>query len=271
MNTYQIMTFLRQSNLLQIVKFAFSITILLILSACVTASPIEEISSSEKTAPPEEASSQTIANLYPSWQTEFNLDERVLSDIGESEYFILVPGFQLVLESSNEHLTITVLDETKEINGVTTRVLEEREERNGELYEVSRNFYAIDNATGDAFYFGEDVDYYENGEVVRHSGEWLAYEGANVPGIIVPGAPDIGMRYFQEIAPGVAMDRAEVISLTETFTTPAGVFENSLVTQETSPLEPNVTERKTYASGIGLIQDQRLLLVSYGYISDENP
>ena len=55
---------------------------------------------------------------------------------GQNTYFILEPGFQLVLEGGNEVLAITVLDETIEIDGVHTRVVEEREWKNGELIEV---------------------------------------------------------------------------------------------------------------------------------------
>jgi hypothetical protein len=202
------------------------------------------------------------------WQQEFNIDERQLSDTGESEYFILMPGFQLELASDTEHLIITVMDETKEINGITTRVVEEHEERNGALYEVSRNFYAMDPETGDVFYFGEEVDFYENGEISGHAGAWLAYERENQPGLIMSGNPEVGMMYYQEVAPGAAMDRAEVLSVSETFETPAGTFEDALVTEESSPLEPTIIERKTYAPGIGLVQDQRLLLVRYGYVEE---
>ena len=53
---------------------------------------------------------------------------------GRNDYFILEPGFQLVLEDStgflgmtDEKLVITVLDETKEIDGILTHVVEERE------------------------------------------------------------------------------------------------------------------------------------------------
>ena len=73
------------------------------------------------------------------------------------------------------------------------------------------------------------------------------------------------MRYFQEIAPDVAMDRAEVLSLTHSLETPAGEFSECLRTQEGSALKPNEREFKTYAPGIGLIQDQSLLLVGYGF------
>jgi hypothetical protein len=73
-------------------------------------------------------------------------------------------------------------------------------------------------------------------------------------------------KYHQEIAPGVALDRAEVVSLTETIRTPAGEFKNCLKTEETTPLEPGVREFKYYARGVGLVQDGALKLVRYGRI-----
>jgi len=172
----------------------------------------------------------------------------------------------MVLESQFEKLTITVLEETKEINGITTRILEEREERNGELIEVSRNFFAINRETGDVFYFGEEVNMFSAGQLTSHSGEWLAYEDNNLPGLIMSGIPKIGMKYYQEIAPGIAEDRAEVVSISATFQTQAGEFTDCVITQESSKIQPLAIEYKTYCPGVGLVQDQSLLLVRYGYI-----
>jgi hypothetical protein len=164
-----------------------------------------------------------------------------------------------------ERLVITVLDETKTVDGIETRVLEEREWRNGALIEISRNFLAICEETGDVFYFGEEVDDYADGQIVNHAGAWLAGEDDARAGLIMPGTPSVGMRYYQEVAPGVALDRAEILSVTETFETPAGTFANSLRTKEGSALKPAEQEFKTYAPGIGLIQDESLLLVSHGF------
>jgi hypothetical protein len=87
--------------------------------------------------------------------------------------------------------------------------------------------------------------------------------------LIMPGEPVVGMKYYQEIAPGVAMDRAEVISIDETFGTPAGEFTNVLVTKEGTALNPFENEFKSFAPGIGLIQDQNLRLVEYGIVELE--
>jgi hypothetical protein len=225
------------------------------------------------------------------FQEDFDLANRRLADAGESRYFVLRPGFQTVLASGGTGtgglrrmfgqllplpgsgrttLTITVLDETREINGVVTRVVEEREETDGQLSEVARNFFAIDPQTGDVFYFGEEVDFYRRGRVVDHVGSWLA-EGPNRAGLIMPGTPAVGMKYYQELAHPSAMDRAEVISTAEQCSTPAGLFESCLVTRETTPLEPDVVEHKSYAPGIGLVQDKALRLVSYGDVTSTQP
>ena len=201
-----------------------------------------------------------------SWQEDFGLSERSLVPSGRNEYFVLEPGFQLVLESATEKLTITVLDETREVDGVTTRVVEEREWKNGELIEVSRNFFAMDDQTKDAFYFGEEVDMYKDGKVDNHSGAWLAGIDGAKAGLIMPARPKVGMRYYQEIARGVAMDRAEILKLDDKLDTPAGAFSNCLLTKEGSALNPFELEFKTYAPGIGLLQDEKLLLTEYGFI-----
>jgi hypothetical protein len=214
-------------------------------------------------SPGRSATAETDA-LDDEWQTEFNLSTRSLTHTGESTYFILIPGYQLVLDDGQERVTVTVLNETREINGVVTRVVEEREEEFGELGEVSRNFFALDPVTGDVFYFGEDVDIYENGEIVRTEGAWLAYSDGE-PGLIMPGTPVVGMRYYQEQAPGVALDKAEILSVSVTISTPAGVFTDALVTLESSDIDPDDIGEKVYAPGIGLVQDESLKLVSYGY------
>ena len=203
------------------------------------------------------------------WQEEFGILDCTLVTTGQNPYFILEPGFQLVLEGGNTKLMITVLDETMVVDDVETRVVEEREWKNDELIEVSQNMFAMCEETQDVFYFGEFVDMYSNGELTSHSGQWFAGEEDARAGMIMPGKPSVGMRFYQEIAPGVAMDRAEVISVDETFGTPAGEYSDVLVTKEGTALNPFENEFKSYALGIGLIQDQNLRLVEYGFVELE--
>lgn len=222
----------------------------------------------KKKAEPE-AQSEAVAESTDDWMQEFNLAERTLLTDGENPYFILKPGYQLVLGGDDEKVVMTVLDETVRIGDIMTRVVEEREEENGELEEISRNFVAICQETGDVFYFGEEVEMYKDGEKVEDSGEWRADEEHCKPGMLMPGEPVIGVRYYQEFAPGKAMDRGEIVSLSDTLVTPAGTFANCLKVMETSAINANEKEYKTYAPGVGLIQDEDLLLVKYGYVSGE--
>jgi hypothetical protein len=82
----------------------------------------------------------------------------------------------------------------------------------------------------------------------------------------MPGHPRLGMKYYQEIAPDVALDRAEIVSLDESLETPAGVFRNALKTQEGSALDPDEREFKIYVPEIGLAQEEALLLAEHGFI-----
>ena len=247
----------------------YKILILSMATAICLAGCIPAQSPNSAETPPStdiEPNDTSTANIEEDWQETFDVSACTMSTTGQNQYFILEPGFQLVLEGGIEVLIITVLDEIVNVDGIDTRVVEEREWKNSELIEVSRNFFAICEETGDVFYFGEDVDMYQSGTLASHSGAWRSGEEKAKFGLIMPGNPIIGMKYFQEVAPGVAMDRAEVISLDETLETPAGTFPNSLKTQEGTALNPLEVEYKTYAPGIGLIQDQKLLLSNYGYI-----
>jgi len=198
------------------------------------------------------------------WTAGFQLEKDELSTIGRNPHFILEPGYYLILEKGVERVAITVLNSTKKVGEVETRVVEEKETKDGKLVEVSRNYYAISERTNGVFYFGEDVDLYKNEKVVGHGGSWLAGVNGARFGLMMPGIILLRSRYYQELAPGVAMDRAEVVSMSETVVTPAAQFTNCLKVEETTPLEPGNKEYKYYAAGIGLVQDGALKLVKHG-------
>ena len=214
----------------------------------------------------------TFAAMGAAQRTEKDFSSALMQDTctfssnGRNTYFILEPGYQLTLEDkSGGRLVVTVLNETKKIGDVETRVVEENESKNGKTVEVSRNFFAVCHQNGSVYYFGEETDIYKDGKVVDHEGSWQA-TGNNKAGVAMPGLPLLGARYYQEIAPGAAMDRAEIVSTAESLTTPAGRFSNCLKTLETTPLEAGEKEYKMYAAGIGLIKDEDMLLVKYGFV-----
>lgn len=218
---------------------------------------------------PEPAAAQG-ANKPPQFQDSFDLESRDLSPTGRNKYFILEPGYQLVLQgkegSRTVQLQVTVLPETKRIGNVETRVVEERETVDGKLVEISRNFFAICRQTSSVFYFGEEVDIYRGGKVVAHEGAWLHGENGARAGMMMPGEALLGAAYQQEVAPPVAMDRARIVDVNASLQTPAGKFDGCLKVQEENPLDGD-REFKTHAPGIGLIQDEGLLLVKHGFIN----
>lgn len=213
------------------------------------------------------------SNIYGSpstnqeWKYSFNLEDCKLSPNGSNSYFILEPGYQLVLEGQEDgaqiQLKISVLNETKIVNGTEARVVEEVETEDGEIVEISRNWFVVCKPVNDIFYLGEEVDIYEDGKIVNHEGAWEAGVNDATLGMVMPGKAVIGLKYYQEFAPKVAEDRAEIVGLDKVIVTPAGKFEKVLQTEETNALKPDEKESKFYAPGVGLIQEEALKLVRY--------
>jgi hypothetical protein len=218
---------------------------------------------------------EAAAQSGRTWMQTFPVDVRELVTEGENPYFILKPGYELTLEGSEGRkpirLVITVLRDTVNVGGVETRVVEERETSGGQLAEVSRNFFAIHPRTKDVYYFGEDVDIYRDGRIRSHEGAWRHGSNNAHFGLMMPGTPTLGLRHYQELAPKVAMDRVEIVSLTERSTTPAGVFEHCLKMRETTPLEAFARDTKVYARDIGIVEDGPLKLVSHRYVEIASP
>ena len=205
----------------------------------------------------------------PPFTEDFDRERCTFVAFSNNPYHPLWPGLVLLLEGEEEddgetvelEVQISVLADTEMVDGVRTRVYEERESEDGELVEVSRNFLAECRETGDVWYFGEDVDDYEDGMLVGHGGAWRAGVDGAEPGILFPGTPLIGARYFQEMAPGVAEDRAEVIDVGAELTVPFGTFDDVVETEDSDALDPeSEPDPKFYARGLGLVKDEELEL-----------
>lgn len=213
---------------------------------------------------------EEVEPVFADFQESFP-GNHALSPWGVNGHFMpLLPGFKLLLQGEDEDgeketLLITVLRRTKRVDGQWCAVVREQEWAGCELKEISWNYMAISRAHKGVFYFGEDVDIFEDDGTVVHDGAWLAGEDGKKAGLLMPGYPLVGSRYYQEFAPDVALDRAEHLSVTEALATPAGVFENCLFVEESSPLEPDHFSYKWYAPGIGLVKDNHLELVAYGF------
>jgi hypothetical protein len=221
-----------------------------------------------------------MAGQAAEFTSDFRLESCTWSAHGrQNPYFSLRPGRQLVLEGEEGgatiHNEITMLTEVETIRfrtaggvqlTIPARVVQERETADGELVEISRNWFSRCVETSDIFYFGEEVDIYEDGEVVSHDGAWRAGENGALPGIAMPGTVLLGSRYFQETAPGVAEDRAEHIGMGVRITVPAGTFQRCVAVEETNVLSPGSVGVKTYCPGVGLVKDDTMELVEVGVV-----
>ena len=205
----------------------------------------------------------------------FYLDGCEWASTGGNRFFRLEPGLQHVLQGEEDgepvEAIITVLDETETVDGIETRVVEERETVGGELVEVSLNFFAVCTGTGGVFYFGETVDDYEDGQVVDHSGAWRVGEEENQAGLFMPAQPLLGARYYTEIAPEIALDRTEIVAMPVRAETPAGTFEGCFRAVDTSPLDPDAADEKVYCPDVGIVQDEAMVLVGFGQAETTEP
>lgn len=155
---------------------------------------------------------------------------------------------------TNTRDTFVVTDQTKKILGVETRVIHDTVWEAGKVVESTDDWFAQDDE-GNLWYFGEFSTDIKNGKVKGHKGSWEGGVNGAEPGIIMEAHPKVGDTYQQESAPGVAEDRATVLSLAESLCVPYGCFSNVLETEEFSPLEPSVVEHKYYAPNVGQIKE----------------
>lgn len=188
------------------------------------------------------------------------------SIIIDNGFFPVVVGSESVLEGVDDEgvmvrIESSVLDETEDIAGVTTRVVMEQTFEDDELVEDTLDYYA-QAPDGTVCYFGEDVDIVENGEIVSHEGTWRAGENGNLPGIIMPANPEVGMVFNQELAPDVAEDISKITALGETIDVPLGMFSDTVSAEDCNPFD-GIKDRKVYVDGIGLSIDEAAELVEF--------
>jgi hypothetical protein len=215
-----------------------------------------------------------------SFTMDFRLEDCKFKATGINPFFILKPGYQLVLESEDEKSVETVLCDTKWINfdgrWIKTRVVEERAFEEENLIEISRNYFAICKKTNAVYYFGEASrdcpnGFDENDECTGEEsteGSWEAGVNGARPGLIMLGTPVKGGRYFQEIAEfDGAVDRGEIVDVGFEM----GERSDCIEINDTNPTDdPPVCDLgadvKIYCPGVGLVQDQELLLVESGFV-----
>lgn len=168
-------------------------------------------------------------------------------------YFNMPVGRMLTYESKTEdeieRIEILVPGWTRNIMGVETLVFWDRVYFNGQLIEDTRDYIAQDSE-GNVWYFGENVDNYENGTLVNHAGAWIGGIDGALPGIWMLSNPEVDEEYRQEFYEGEAEDMARVDSLGIGVSVPAGDFINCIKIFEFTPLN-DATAFKYHCPEIG--------------------
>jgi hypothetical protein len=201
------------------------------------------------------AASPAVAGL-PRGAEPVTLDPAAMTVRIDNPYWPMRPGTRWTYretapDGTRQRVVVAVTRRTRLIaNGVTARVVRDLVTEDGAPVEVTEDWYAQDRA-GNVWYLGEDTAEYEDGRVVSREGSWEAGVDGAQPGVIMPARPRPGLRYRQEHYAGHAEDRAEVLSVREQAQVPAGHFRRVLMTRDTTPLEPRVSELKLYARGVG--------------------
>jgi hypothetical protein len=148
---------------------------------------------------------------------------------------------------------------TAVIDGVTTRIVEDRLFLNNVLEERTSDYYSQDGC-GNVWYFGEDTATLDShGNVISTAGSFHAGIDRAQPGVYMQAKPDVGRRFRQEWYSGQAEDTFSVLSLATPVTVPYGSFQNALRTEETTALEPGVLDNKYYVQGIGQVEETSLM------------
>jgi hypothetical protein len=226
-----------------------------------TTAPAEVTESGAPATPP--ASVTASASPAPSNPTAYvegepyapTIDPAGFVAVVDNPYFPLPVGMRWTYRGGGERNTVEVLPETRVILGIPATVVHDRVFTGGELTEDTFDWYAQD-ASGNVWYLGERTEELEHGRVTSTEGSWEAGVDGAQPGIVMLADPVVGESYRQEYLAGEAEDLATVLETGGSVTVRDTAYENTLVTQDWTPLEPDLIEHKTYAPAIGVVLEE---------------
>src|SRR6478735_8230699 len=223
------------------------------LAAACGGNPAPVTSTSASAAAPSSTAPMTITDPY-----QPTIDPSAFSTKVDNPYFPLTPGTRTVYEAATadgrQRTTTEVTRDTKKIMGVDTVVVHDTVSLDGKPFEDTLDWYAQDR-DGNVWYFGEATKEFKDDGTVDTTGSFESGVNGALPGIVMPGHPQVGDQYRQEYAKGVAEDTGEVLNLTGSETTTlTGPLSDLLVTKDADLLDPTApAETKYYARSIGLI------------------
>jgi hypothetical protein len=222
----------------------------------------------------ESSTAQSGTGTLPQSSEPSNLNPADFSTQIDNPYWPMPVGARWEVRVTNPegellHEVITVENRTKLIaDGITARVVHDVVYDHGKASEITDDWYAQDSE-GNVWYFGEDTASIQNGKRDTSGSFEAGRDGADA-GIAMPAHPSVGLTYREEYYARHAEDRSEVLALDQQVEAPAGHFTGAILTDDTSPIEPTISEYKLYARGVGPVvavsvsgEAEREDLVSY--------
>lgn len=173
-------------------------------------------------------------------------------------YLSYRPGYRLIYEQvsdgdKDEEAEITIIEmtgATKVITGVTTSVIRDRVFVGGKLTEETSEFVAEDR-DGTLWLFGEAASEYKDGAIVSTHDSWVAGEKGARPGVLMPGKPKVGDRYYSVRVPDMKEDRQEVVGIEMSVAVGSVAYDRCVKIHTESSLDPSLDEFKYYCPEVG--------------------
>ncbi|WP_183095774.1 hypothetical protein [Nocardioides stalactiti] len=178
--------------------------------------------------------------------------------------------YQVTEGAERTTLTVTVLPETRTIQGVTATVVEEvlRDPASGEVLAQTRAAYAQDD-DGNVWALGAETTTYDDGRP-RAEESWEAGRQGAEAGLAMAAEPRVGDGYGRSYRLGEAAERSLVVDTDGSASVPYGDLLDLVETEDQSAAEPGVLVRRSYALELGLVRalttsggDTLVELVSY--------
>ena len=179
----------------------------------------------------------------------------------DNPYLPLVPGTTLLYRGVMKDGTAPQVDSfavtrrRKVVMGVTCTVVRDTVTSRGRPVERTFDWFAQDRR-GNVWYMGEETQELRHGRFGKMVDSGPAGKNGAQPGLMMEAHPVKGDSYWQFHWPGHAMDTAMVLGSGGRLKLPYRSFGSTLLTQEQSPLEPGVRDRKWSVRGIGYVQER---------------
>jgi hypothetical protein len=179
----------------------------------------------------------------------------------DNPYLPLVPGTALryrgvMKDGTTPQVdTFVVTHQRKLVMGVSCTVVRDTVTSRGRPVERTYDWFAQDRQ-GNVWYMGEETQELKHGRFGKMIDSGPAGRNGAQPGLMMEAHPIAGDHYWQFHWPGHAMDTTFVLGSGGRLRLPYRTFDNTLLTQEQSPLEPGVRDRKWSVRGIGFVRER---------------